>query len=102
MNWVSKQSQNAGQKKYHKQGTSSIHNTSFQCCNQKCNLRRHSRCSISQGYDVYHSEQIHSIRILLFQIKEDEAREYKDSVGWEYEILLKKLVDAKQEYLKVV
>ena len=38
---------------------------------------------------------------LYFQIKPNEAREYKDAVGWEYEGLLKKLVDAKQEYLKV-
>ena len=38
---------------------------------------------------------------LYFQIKAEEARDYKDAVGWEYEALLKKLVDAKQEYLKV-
>ena len=36
-----------------------------------------------------------------FQIKAEEAKDYKDAVGWEYEALLKKLVDAKQEYLKV-
>ena len=38
---------------------------------------------------------------LCIQIKAEEARDYKDAVGWEYEALLKKLVDAKQEYLKV-